>query len=62
MKLIQLLKLICLSASLSIVIAAPPANARELKLALGFPQGTAAYHGLALCHAPRVYSGELYLP
>lgn len=46
MKMIQLLKSICLSASLSITIAATPASARELKLAVGFPAGTAAYHGL----------------
>ena len=46
MKMIPLLKSICLSASLIIVIAAYPANGRELKLAVGFPQSTATDHGL----------------
>jgi TRAP-type C4-dicarboxylate transport system substrate-binding protein len=45
MKLTRLLASLCIGAS-ALMIAATPAHARELKLAVGFPQGTAAYHGL----------------
>jgi TRAP-type transport system periplasmic protein len=45
MKLTRLLASLCIGAS-ALMIAAAPAHARELKLAVGFPQGTAAYHGL----------------
>jgi len=45
MKLTQLFASLCIGAS-ALLVAAVPASARDLKLAVGFPQGTAAYHGL----------------
>lgn len=45
MKLTQLIASLCIGAS-ALLVAAVPASARDLKLAVGFPQGTAAYHGL----------------
>ncbi len=45
MKITKLLASLCIGAS-ALLMAASSANARELKLAVGFPQGTAAYHGL----------------
>lgn len=45
MKITNLLTSLVIGAS-ALCMAAAPANARELKLAVGFPQGTAAYHGL----------------
>ena len=45
MKFTNLLVSLCLGAS-TFLISTSPASARELKLAVGFPQGTAAYHGL----------------
>lgn len=45
MKVTKLLASLCIGAS-ALLMAASSANARELKLAVGFPQGTAAYHGL----------------
>lgn len=45
MKFTNLLVSLCLGAS-AFLISTSPASARELKLAVGFPQGTAAYHGL----------------
>lgn len=45
MQLNKLLASLCLGAS-ALALLASPAQARELKLAVGFPQGTAAYHGL----------------
>ncbi len=45
MKVTKLLASMCIGAS-ALLMAASSANARELKLAVGFPQGTAAYHGL----------------
>ncbi len=45
MKITKLLASLCIGAS-ALLMAGSSANARELKLAVGFPQGTAAYHGL----------------
>lgn len=45
MKLKTLIASLCLAAP-AVALVATPAQARELKLAVGFPQGTAAYHGL----------------
>ena len=45
MKLTKLFASIFIGAS-AILATALPASARDLKLAVGFPQGTAAYHGL----------------
>lgn len=45
MKLKNLFASLCLGAT-ALTLLAVPAHARELKLAVGFPQGTAAYHGL----------------
>lgn len=45
MKLKNLFTSLCLGAT-ALTLFAVPAHARELKLAVGFPQGTAAYHGL----------------
>ena len=45
MKLTQLFASLCIGAS-ALLVAAVPVSARDLKLAVGFPQGTAAYHGL----------------
>lgn len=45
MKLKKLIGALCLGASTLIAGTVAP-QARELKLAVGFPQGTAAYHGL----------------
>ena len=45
MKLKKLFASLCLG-TFALTLLAAPAHARELKLAVGFPQGTAAYHGL----------------
>lgn len=45
MQLKKLFASLCLAAP-ALALVAAPAHARELKLAVGFPQGTAAYHGL----------------
>ena len=45
MKITKMLASLFIGAS-ALCMAASSASARELKLAVGFPQGTAAYHGL----------------
>ena len=45
MKITKLLASVCIGAS-ALLLATASANARELKLGVGFPPGTAVYHGL----------------
>ena len=45
MKIAKLFASLCIGASV-FLIGVTSASARELKLAVGFPQGTAAYYGL----------------